>query len=81
MRKKQPELSDRLLKYQDKCADVLASVFIDHKAPDSMQSILDALTSLTNTLNTTIQSMNERITNLERNNNQTPAPQKKKFSY
>ena len=81
MRKKQPELSDRLLKYQDKCADVLASVFIDHKAPDSMQPILDALTSLTNTLNTTIQSMNERIANLERNNNQTPAPQKKKFSY
>ena len=81
MKQNQPELVSKLELYQDKCADVLASVFIDHKAPDSMQPILDALTSLNNTLNTTLQSMNERITNLERNNNPTPAPQKKKFSY
>lgn len=84
MRKKQPELSNRLLKYQDKCADVLAAVFIDHKAPDSLQPILDAIISLNNNLNSTIatlQSMNERITNLERNNKSISAPQKKKFSY
>lgn len=31
MKKDQPELSKRLLTYQDKCADVLASVFIDTK--------------------------------------------------
>lgn len=81
MERDYPDITKKLELYQDKCADVLASVFIDHKAPDSMQPILDALTSLTNTLNTTIQSMNERITNLERNNNQTPVTQKKKFSY
>lgn len=81
MRKKQPELSDRLFKYQDKCADVLASVFIDHKSPDSMQSILNALTSLTNTLNTTLQSINERLANLEKDKQSFPVSQKKKFSY
>ena len=31
MKKEQPELSERLLTYQDKCADVLASVFIDNQ--------------------------------------------------
>lgn len=34
MRQLQPELSSRLEIYQDKCADVLASVFIDKQQPD-----------------------------------------------
>ena len=36
MKKKQPELSSRLELYQDKCADVLASIFIDHNTPDQV---------------------------------------------
>lgn len=57
MRKTQPELSERLLKYQDKCADVLASVFIDHKTPDQLsiqqciQPIVDSLNVFINTVN------------------------------
>lgn len=81
MKQNQPELVSKLELYQDKCADVLASVFIDHKSPDSMQPILDVLTSLTNTLNTTLQSMNERLTNLEKEKQSAPVSQKKKFSY
>lgn len=34
MKKKQPELVSKLELYQDKCADVLASEFIDHKTTD-----------------------------------------------
>ena len=33
MKQNQPELVSKLELYQDKCADVLASVFIDHKIP------------------------------------------------
>ena len=51
MKQNQPELSDRLLKYQDKCADVLTSVFIDHKMPSlNLQPITDTLSSITQTL-------------------------------
>ena len=81
MKQNQPELASKLELYQDKCADVLASVFIDHKSPDSIQPILDVLTSLTNTLNTTLQSINERLTNLEKEKQSAPVSQKKKFSY
>ena len=81
MKQNQPELVSKLELYQDKCADVLASVFIDHKSPDSIQPILDVLTSLTNTLNTTLQSINERLTNLEKEKQSAPVSQKKKFSY
>ena len=43
MKKNQPTLSEKLLRYQDKCADVLASVFIDHQSPAQiqMQQIID----------------------------------------
>ena len=77
MKQNQPELASKLELYQDKCADVLASVFIDHKSPDSIQPILDILTSLTNTLNTTLQSINERLTNLEKEKQSAPISQKK----
>lgn len=36
MKHSQPELSERLLRYQDKCADVLAEVFIDNKSADDI---------------------------------------------
>lgn len=55
-----PNITEKLELYQDKCADVLASVFIDHKTISdiNMQPITDALTSVTNTLTTLTQAMN-----------------------
>ena len=60
MKKNQPELSDRLLKYQDKCADVLASVFIDNKIPTqpNLQPLIDSLSILTQTITTMQQDIN-----------------------
>lgn len=84
MKRKQPELSNRLTKYQDKCADVLAAIFIDHKTPDqvSIQPIIDSLNTFTKTVNDTLLSMNDRITRLEEQQHQTQKPiQKKRFSY
>lgn len=92
MKKTQPELSNRLLKYQDKCADVLASVFIDYKTPDQVsmqqyiQPIVEAVTTLTQTINDTLQSMNDRISKLEESQQPTqprqhPQIPKKRFSY
>ena len=82
MKKDQPELSKRLLTYQDKCADVLASVFIDHKTVSdmNMQPITETLNTITNTLTTltqTIASMQQEI-NFLKNPQQLP---KKKWSY
>lgn len=37
MKQIQPELSSKLELYQDKCADVLAAVFIDHKTADNIK--------------------------------------------
>lgn len=70
MKKEQPELSKRLLTYQDKCADVLTSVFIDHKSVSdiSMQPITEALNTITNTLTTltqTMTSMQQEINSLK----------------
>lgn len=84
MKKKQPELSNRLVKYQDKCADVLASVFLDHKLTDQivLQPIIDTLSTFTKTVNDTLLSMNDRLTRLEEIQTQTQKPiLKKKFSY
>ena len=59
MKQTQPELASKLELYQDKCADVLASVFIDHKTVSdmNMQPVTDALTSVTNTLTILTQTM------------------------
>ncbi len=82
MKKDQPELSKRLLTYQDKCADVLASVFIDHKTVSdmNMQPITETLNTITNTLTTLIQTM----TSMQQEINFLKKPQqlpKKKWSY
>lgn len=83
MKKTQPELVSKLELYQDKCADVLASVFIDHKSPNQiiLQPILDALTTFTETVNNTLLSMNERLSKLENNQVQNIPTSKKQFSY
>lgn len=82
MKKEQPELSERLLTYQDKCADVLASVFIDNQTASdiNMQSITNALTSVANTLTTftqTIASLQQEINEIKKSH-QKP---KRKWSY
>lgn len=58
MRKTQLELSERLLKYQDKCIDVLTSVFIDHKTPDQL-SIQQCIQPIVDSLNVFIKTVNK----------------------
>lgn len=86
MKKEQPELSKRLLTYQDKCADVLTSVFIDHKSVSdiSMQPITEALNTITNTLTTltqTMTSMQQEINSLKETQSVQQKLPKKKWSY
>lgn len=86
MKQTQPELASKLELYQDKCADVLASVFIDRKTVSNinMQSITDALTSVTNTLTTltqTIASMQQEINVIKGSQEDKPKLSKKKWSY
>ena len=82
MKQIQPELASKLELYQDKCADVLASVFIDRKTISdmNMQPITETLNAITNTLTTltqTITSMQQEISSLKKPQ-QLP---KKKWSY
>jgi hypothetical protein len=84
MKQNQPELASKLELYQDKCADVLASVFIDHKTTDpiTMQPILDTLNTFTKTVNDTLLSLNERMSKLEESHEQVKKSlPKKRFSY
>lgn len=86
MKKEQPELSENLLTYQDKCADVLASVFIDHKTVSdiNIQPITEALTSITNTLTTltqTMTSMQQEINTIKASQEDKQKLPKKKWSY
>lgn len=84
MKQNQPELASKLELYQDKCADVLASVFIDHKITDqiTMQPILDTLNTFTKTVNDTFLSLNERMSKLEESQEEVKKSlPKKRFSY
>ena len=87
MKHNQPELSERLLKYQDKCADVLASVFIDHKTPNQpdLKPLADTLSSITQTLTTltqTMTTMNQEINEIKQQSITQPKQiPKKNFSY
>lgn len=79
-----PHITEKLELYQDKCADVLVSVFIDHKTTDqiTMQPILDTLNTFTKTVNDTLLSLNERMSKLEESQEQVKKSlSKKKFSY
>ena len=82
MKQTQPELASKLELYQDKCADVLASVFIDRKTISdmNMQPITETLNSITNTLTTLTQTM----ASMQQEINSLKEPQqisKKKWSY
>ncbi len=84
MKANQPDLALKLELYQDKCADVLASVFIDHKTTDqiTVQPILDTLNTFTKTVNDTLLSLNEKITKLEESQEHIKKRlPKKRFSY
>ena len=82
MKQNQPELASKLELYQDKCADVLASVFIDHQTVSdiNIQPLADALTSVTNTMTTltqTMTSMQQEINEIKKSQ-QKP---KRRYSY
>ena len=84
LKQNKPELASKLELYQDKCADVLASVFIDHKTTDqiTIQPILDTLNTFTKTVNDTLLSLNERMSKLEESQEQVKKSLPKKgFSY
>lgn len=84
MKQTQPELASKLELYQDKCADVLSSVFIDHKTTDQInsemlsnmiaQAITTSMTSVLQPLCDDIQSLKESQQTIQK---QLP---KKRFS-
>ena len=75
MKQNQPELVSKLELYQDKCADVLASVFIDHKIPSqpNIQPLIDSLSILTQTITT----MQQDINSLKESQSAKKLPEKK----
>lgn len=79
MKKEQPEMSEKLLRYQDKCADVLASVFIDHKTTSdiNLQPLIDTLITLTQSMTTMQQDMTQLKESQQSLQKQIP---RKKFS-
>ena len=91
MKKKHPELVTRLELYQNKCADVLAAVFIDHASIQDVQlqevltvlgKIGKAINSLHGELQYTISeitNLNNRLDSIEQQISK-PTP-KRKYSY
>ena len=75
MKQNQPELVSKLELYQDKCADVLASIFIDHKIPSqpNLQPLIDSLSILTQTITT----MQQDINSLKESQTTKKLPEKK----
>ena len=80
MKREQPELTSKLELYQDKCADVLASVFLDNKSASdiNLQPLIDAIT----TLSSSIVIMQQDIVSIKQNqeNIQKQIP-KKRYSF
>lgn len=75
MKQTQQELVSKLELYQDKCADVLASVFIEHKTLNqpNLQSLIDSITTLTQTITT----MQLEISSLKESQSAKKLPEKK----
>lgn len=80
MKREQPEMSNKLLRYQDKCADVLASVFIDNSSVSAinLQPLVDAIT----TFSSSVITMQQDIASIKlaQENIQKQIP-KKHFSF
>ena len=64
MKKNQPELVSKLELYQDKCADVLASVFIDNQNMNILDMNLLS-TTISMAITTALQPINDRLSQLE----------------
>lgn len=64
MKQTQPELTTRLELYQDKCADVLASVFIDKKSTNDINAEFLA-ESISNAITVALQPITERLEKIE----------------
>lgn len=64
MKKNQPELVSKLELYQDKCADVLASVFIDNQNMNTLDMNLLS-TTISMAITTALQPINDRLSQLE----------------
>lgn len=80
MKRDQPILASKLELYQDKCADVLAAVFLDHKSASdiNLQPLIDVVT----TLSSSIIAMQQDIASIKHTQEdlQKQIP-KKRFSY
>ena len=77
-----PNITEKIELYQDKCADVLASVFIDRKTVSdmNMQPIAETLNAITNTLTTltqTMTSMQQEINEIKKSQQKS----KRRYSY
>lgn len=64
MKKNQPELVSKLELYQDKCADVLASVFIDNQNMNTLD-MNSISTTISMAITTALQPINDRLSQLE----------------
>lgn len=75
MKESQPELTKKLELYQDKCSEVLASVFIDHKtlSGTNLESLTQAITTLTQAMT----QMQQDINNLKQETQKKSLPEKK----
>lgn len=81
MRSNQPELSQKLELYQDKCADVLAAIFVDNQSINEIN--MDLLTkAFAKTISDSLQPLYEEISSLKalQANLQSQLP-KKTFSH
>lgn len=64
MKKNQPELVSKLELYQDKCADVLASIFIGNQNMNTLDMNLLS-TTISMAITTALQPINDRLSQLE----------------
>lgn len=76
MKRNQPELSSKLELYQDKCADVLASVFIDKKITTDINTQILSET-ISNAIILALQPVYEKLSNIEEQSNKKKLPEKK----
>lgn len=74
MKKEQPDLCKRLLTYQDKCADVLSSVFIDKKTINDINTEL-LVKSISNAMSGILNPVLDKISHLEKQNKEQPISQ------
>lgn len=75
MKESQPELTKKLELYQDKCSEVLASVFIDHKTLSGTN--LEPLTQAITTLIQAMTQMQQDINNLKQETQKKSLPEKR----